>query len=134
MKPYIKPIIVTPQDIDLNGHVGNIRYLEWFMEGATEHSESLGLGFETLKAQNRSWIAKEHHITYKHGALLGDALTLRTWIESIKLAQGVRRYELLSDATGKVICDGYTTWVFVEYPSLRPQRFSPEMIALFDGD
>ncbi|KIM12838.1 MAG: hypothetical protein KU37_00120 [Sulfuricurvum sp. PC08-66] len=131
MTPYIKTFTVEPSDIDINGHVGNIRYLEWFIQSATEHSESVGLGFETLKAQNRSWIVKEHHIEYKNGAFLGEALSLRTWIESVKVAQSVRRYELLADATGKVICTGYTTWVFVEYPSLRPARIPHEMIELY---
>ena len=51
---YKKIITVTQKDIDLNGHVGNIRYLEWFLAAAEEHSVKLGVGFEALKGTTKT--------------------------------------------------------------------------------
>ncbi len=133
MKRYKKRFTVQKEDIDLNGHVGNIRYLEWFLEAATEHSEKLGFGFEVLKALNRTWVAKEHRIAYKLSALEGDELELETWLESIKSAQGVRKYALRNAADGRLICEGGTTWVFVELDTYRPKRIPEELMQVYEA-
>ncbi len=128
MNNYTKTFTVTNDDIDMNGHVGNIRYLEWFLEAAHEHSEALGLGFEELKEMNRTWVAKEHHIAYKHSALEGDELELETWLENIKSAQGVRRYALRKAADATALCEGWTSWVFVELGTYRPKRIPEALV------
>ncbi len=133
MKRYIKRFTVRKEDIDLNGHVGNIRYLEWFLEAATEHSEKLGLGFEALKAMHRTWVAKEHRIAYKQSALEGDELELETWLESVKSAQGVRRYLLRHAADGRPVCEGETTWVFVELDTFRPKRIPETLMQAYEA-
>lgn len=131
MKRYKKRFTVQKEDIDLNGHVGNIRYLEWFLGAATEHSERLGAGFEALKSMQRTWVAKEHRIAYKHSALEGDELELETWLESIKSVQGVRKYTLRNAADGREICEAETSWVFVELDTYRPKRIPETLIQAY---
>ncbi|WP_428738781.1 acyl-CoA thioesterase [Sulfurimonas sp.] len=128
MKKYCKKIVVKPSDIDENGHVNNLRYMEWFVDIAVEHSDSLNVGHVTLQAINRTWMAKEHHITYHLSAFEGDELELCTWIESVKTVQSVRKYELKNITTGKTICEGWTNWVFVEFTTFRPQKIPKELI------
>ncbi len=125
---FTKKIIVQEEDIDVNGHVGNIRYLEWFIDIAVAHSDFLSLGFDVLKKFNRTWVAREHNIAYKQSALLGDELILNTWVQSVKKAQSIRRYELINEQTGKIICEGWTNWVFVEIETYRPQKIPEELI------
>jgi acyl-CoA thioester hydrolase len=132
MKRYKKRFTVQKEDIDQNGHVGNIRYLEWFLEAAAEHSGKLGFGFEALKAMHRTWVAKEHRIAYKHSALEGDELELETWLESVKSVQGVRKYVLRNAADGRLVCEGETTWVFVESDTYRPKRIPEELMHAFE--
>ncbi len=128
---FTKKIIVQKEDIDVNGHVGNIRYLEWFIDIAVAHSDFLGLGFDALKKFNRTWVAREHNIAYKQSALLGDELLLNTWAQSVKKAQSIRQYELLNAKTGKIICEGWTNWVFVEMETYRPQKIPEEFISKY---
>lgn len=128
MKKYTKQFSVQKKDIDVNGHVSNIRYLEWFIESAVAHSDALGVGFEILNKENRTWVAKEHHIIYKMGAFEGDKLEIRTWVESVKTAQSVRKYEITNLNTNKVVCEGWTNWVYVELSSLRPQKIPQPLI------
>lgn len=128
---FTKKIIVQKEDIDVNGHVGNIRYLEWFIDIAVAHSDFLGLGFDALKKFNRTWVAREHNIAYKQSALLGDELLLNTWVQSVKKAQSIRQYELLNAKTSKVICEGWTNWVFVEMETYRPQKIPEEFISKY---
>ena len=46
---YEMKIKVSTGDIDFNGHVNNLRYLEWMINSAVEHSESLGLILKLIK-------------------------------------------------------------------------------------
>jgi acyl-CoA thioester hydrolase len=130
---YEKKIIVSKSDIDFNGHVGNIRYLEWFLEAASEHSQKLHLGFEDLQSMNSTWVAKDHHISYKSSAFESDQLLLKTWLDSMKSAQGVRKYKLTNITTGKLVCEGETIWVFVDSVSFRPKRLPKEWIEAFNA-
>ena len=77
---------------------------------------------------HRTWVAKEHCIAYKHSALEGDELGLDTWLESVGSVQGMRKYELRSAADGILICEGHTTWVFVELETFRPKRIPKTLI------
>ena len=131
IEKFTKKIIVQKEDIDVNGHVGNIRYLEWFIDIAVAHSDFLGLGFDALKKFNRTWVAREHNIAYKQSALVGDKLLLNTWVQSVKKAQSIRQYELLNVKTGKIICEGWTNWVFVEIETYRPQKIPEEFISKY---
>ncbi len=128
LKRYTKKFVVEKRDIDFNGHVGNIRYLEWFLDAATAHSEALGLGFETLKKTGSTWVAREHNIVYKSSAFEGDELELTTWLESIRAVQGIRRYELRKSADDSLICEGKTTWVFVGLDTYRPKKIPRELM------
>ena len=131
MKYYKKTFTVQKKDIDINGHVNNVRYLEWFLTAATEHSEQLGFSFETLRGMNRTWVAKEHRILYKSSALEEENLILETWLEEIKSAQGVRKYELRNAQSQKVVCEGSTVWVFVELETYRPKRIPDDLVRLY---
>jgi len=127
MKRYKKTFTVQHHDIDFNGHVGNIRYLEWFLGAAVEHSDLLGLGFEALKNIQRTWVAKEHHIAYRNSAFEGDVLELETWLESIRSVQGIRKYELRNTKDNTILCEGSTTWVFVALDTYRPKKIPDDL-------
>lgn len=133
MKHYSKRFTVKKEDIDFNGHVGNIRYLEWFLEAATEHSEHLGMGFEALRAMHRTWVAKEHRIAYKSSALEGDELVLETWLEEVRSVQGIRKYLLYNAADERLICEGETTWVFVELETYHPKRIPKNLLSAYES-
>ena len=125
---FEKKLIVQKDDIDVNGHVSNVRYLEWFMDSAVEHSDFLGVGVEALQKNNRTWVAKEHHISYKQSAFEGDELVMKTWVDSVKITQSIRKYELYNLKTDKIVCEGWTNWVFVEMQTYRPCKIPNELI------
>lgn len=125
---FEKKLIVQKDDIDVNGHVSNVRYLEWFMDSAVEHSDFLGVGVEALQKNNRTWVAKEHHISYKQSAFEDDELVMKTWVDSVKIAQSIRKYELYNLKTDKIVCEGWTNWVFVEMQTYRPCKIPNELI------
>ncbi|WP_457560138.1 acyl-CoA thioesterase [Caminibacter sp.] len=129
---FIKEIIVKEEDIDFNGHVNNLRYLEWMINSAMEHSREEGFDEKYYKNLGATWVAKSHFIEYKKPAFICEKLILKTWIENIKHVFAIRKYQILKDEV--VICEGKSEWVFVDMKSMRPKRIPKELSGKFISD
>jgi acyl-CoA thioester hydrolase len=132
MNVFSKKITVSPDDIDFNGHVNNLKYLEWMINSAMEHSRTEGFDEEYYKNSGATWVAKSHFIEYKKPAFEGDELILKTWIESIKHVIAVRRYEIYKN--NDLIASGKSEWVYVDIDSMRPKRIPKELSGKFISD
>jgi acyl-CoA thioester hydrolase len=129
MNVFTKNIKVTSDDIDFNGHVNNLRYLEWMINSAMEHSRKEGFDEEYYKNNNGTWVAKSHYIEYKKPAFENDELVLKTWIEEIKHVIAKRVYEIYKNE--ELIAKGKSEWVFVDLSTMRPKRIPKELIEKF---
>ena len=129
MKVFEKEIVVKQSDIDFNSHVNNLKYLEWMINSAMEHSVINGYGVEYYKSHGVSWVAKSHYIEYKLPAFKDDKLLLKTWIDEIKKVSVIRKYEIYKD--DKLITHGWSEWVFVDMQSKRPKRILSEISEKF---
>jgi len=130
VKRYRYRFKVAADDIDFNGHVGNVTYLAWMIEAATLHSQSLGLGYERCRELGGTWVAKSHKIEYRRPAFEGDELEMQTWIETIGKIKSIRRYALIRLSDEALICEGETEWVFVDSQKMRPMKIPS---AIIDG-
>jgi acyl-CoA thioester hydrolase len=131
MKPkvYEKKIVVGSDDIDFNGHVNNLKYLEWMINVAMEHSTHEGFGIEYYKTHGVSWVARKHCIEYKLPAFEGDELILKTWIDDVHKIMVVRKYEIYKN--DKLITKGFSEWVFVDFKTKRPKKIPEDIIKKF---
>ena len=130
---YKYTINVSQEDIDLNGHVSNITYLEWMIEAATRHSDAVGYGFDACHKLGGMWVAKSHHIEYKRPVFAGETLRMETWVEDTRNVMSVRRYVLTRCEDGAVVCEGRTEWVYADLHTMRPKKIPPQMKAAFEG-
>ncbi len=128
MRPqiYEEKIIVKKSDIDFNGHVNNLKYLEWMVNAAIKHSESLGFNPDVYKKIGSTWFVKSHHIEYKYPAFLGDELLIKTWIDEVGKITSKRKYEIYKEA--KLLAFGETEWIFVDIKTHRPKKIPKEII------
>ena len=128
MKPQIfkVKIKVKKDDIDFNGHVNNLKYLEWMINSAVKHSESLGFTPEKYKEIGSTWFVKSHHIEYKKPAFLNDELIIKTWIDEVKKITSVRKYELYKG--DELLAFGETEWIFVDINTHRPKKIPDDVI------
>jgi acyl-CoA thioester hydrolase len=124
---------VTKEDIDFNGHVNNVTYLSWMIEAATQHSKSVGSGYEKCIELGGTWVAKSHTIEYKKPSFENDELLMKTWIEDIGKLMSIRRYELTRQSDNALICEGKTEWVFVDSEKMRPMKIPKEIIKGFEN-
>jgi len=122
---------VTPGDIDHNGHVGNLRYLEWMLEAAQRHSESVGCDFDACRELGGTWVAKSHRIEYRRPAFEGDRLRMESWLESVERVIALRRYRILRVSDEMLLAEGETEWVWSDPASGRPRRIPAEVSEKF---
>ena len=122
---------VRSEHIDHNGHVGNLRYLEWMLEAAQKHSESVGCDFDSCREHGGTWVAKSHHIEYRRPAFAGDRLRMETWLESVERVIALRRYRIVRVEDEVLLAEGETEWVWSDPASGRPRRIPAEVSERF---
>ncbi|MCI5850129.1 MAG: acyl-CoA thioesterase [Sutterellaceae bacterium] len=114
---YEKHVTVGPESIDALGHVNNREYLRWMEEVATEHSESLGWSQERYIREKHVWVVREHWIEYLRPAVLGDELTVYTWLQEAHGSVCLRRYAVVKD--GKAVLRAATEWAHIDFETKR---------------
>ena len=131
MPLYTLPIQVTERDIDANGHVNNIVYVQWMQDVAIAHSASVGCTAATTAA-GCAWVARSHWIEYLRPAFAGDRVLVQTWlVDATRKSTSPRRYRMVRESDGAVLARGETLWVFVDSRSGRPRTVPPEVIGCF---
>ena len=124
---YSYEFTVPPDALDENGHVNNVRYVQWMQEAAVRHYESLG-GIPLTQAIGATWVVRSHNIEYLRPAFAGERIEVRTWVVNIHRVRSLRRYRFTCLADGKLLVKGETDWVFVDAKTGAP-RLIPEEIA-----
>ena len=115
---------VGPGDIDDLGHVNNIVYLRWVQEAATAHWRAAAPP-EAVDAV--AWVVRRHEIDYRHPAMPGDRIVVRTWIGAAEGLTFERLTAILRASDRRVLAEGRTLWIPVDARSGRPTRVSEEV-------
>ena len=80
---YVKQLLVDADSTDVHGHVNNQEYLRWMEEIAIEHSSAQGWPMERYLNSGASWYVSSHFIEYLQQAMLGDEITVYTWVAAM---------------------------------------------------
>lgn len=119
---YTHSLIVTQDDIDVNNHVNNIKYIQWMQDCAAAHSDSLGFSLERYMKLGATWVVKSHQIDYMRSALLNDQIDILTWISKVEKSRFTRNYEFRRKSDNKVLAKAQTQWVYFDIETKRPCR------------
>ena len=76
------------------------------------------------------WVVTRHEIDYLRATLVGETLTLTTWVGEPKGARFDRFVEI-SGADGQLRVKAVTTWAIVDRATGRLARVRPEIAAPF---
>lgn len=128
MTTYEMQLTVTNDDLDNLDHVNNVRYVQWVQDIAEKHWN------EKATDQILSdyfWVLLDHHISYKNPALLGDAITLKTYIKSSGGVTCVRMVEILDQTSHTLLALSETKWCLVSQKNMKPARITDEIRTLF---
>lgn len=129
MQIFRKEIKVSQTDLDQLNHVNNVRYVQWIQDIAEAH---------WLKNASQQildsyyWVLVKHTIDYKGQAFLGDAVLIKTFVESSKGVSSIRKVEMYNQNSDKLIITSETKWCLINKNSNRPTRITPEIAELFN--
>jgi acyl-CoA thioester hydrolase len=123
---YSFEIEVKPGDVDRNGHVNNVVYIQWMQDAAIAHARASGCT-KASQAVGASWVVRTHHIEYLTPLFAGDKVTVLTWPANFQRVRSVRKYKFVRAQDGAVIARAETDWVFVNATTGRPQSIPEEV-------
>jgi acyl-CoA thioester hydrolase len=116
--------------MDENGHVNNVRFVQWMQDAAVRHYESLG-GISLSQAVGATWVVRSHNIEYLRPAFAGDCIQVRTWVVNIHRVRSLRRYRFIRVADGKLLVKAETDWIFVNATSGAPMAVPEQILHIF---
>lgn len=122
---YSFNLTVTKKDIDHLNHVNNVVYVNWILEAAEKHWESL-----SSKKMNETyvWVVLRHEIDYLSSAMLDDEITVSTWIGD---SLGVKSDRFVVIKRGdKLLAKAKTIWCLLDKESMKPIRIPLELKGL----
>mgnify|MGYP003611087507 FL=1 len=128
---YTQQIIIGQDDIDMQRRVSNLRYVAWMQDVAVAHSAACGWPMPRYEAIGQGWVVRQHTITYKRPAFLGDEVTAAAWIASYASRRSVRRYVFWNTADKTLLAEAETQWVFIDMVSGKPVTVPEELQASF---
>jgi len=105
---------VTPDEIDQQEHVHNLRYLQWTLWAAHAHSAAGGWDSADALRKGFGWVVRSHDITYRAAALEGDQIVIQTWISELTAIAIRRRYAICRPADRQVLAKVETRWVLAD--------------------
>lgn len=112
-------IEVTAQDVDRNGHVNNVVYIQWMQDAAIAHARVSGCTAASQEA-GASWVVRTHHIEYLMPAFAGEKITVITWPANFQRVRSLRKYKFVRASDEAVIARAETDWVFINAKTGRP--------------
>lgn len=124
---YTQQITVWQDDIDMQHRVSNLRYMAWMQDVAVAHSAVCGWPMERYDSIGQGWVVRQHTITYKRPAFLGDVITAATWIASYASRRSLRRYAFWNAKEKALLAEAETQWVFIDMTSGKPVSVPGEL-------
>ncbi len=122
---------VTEPDIDAMHHVNNLEYLRWTLRAAHGHSKAVGWSADRFRAYGAGFIVRSHNIKYRSPALLGDHVTIKTWVKELNKVSSIRKYQIIRSSDQKRLADAETNWVFVDFQTTTLQSIPDEIRSAF---
>lgn len=118
--------MVKPEDIDAQGHVNNVRYLQWIQDVAVAHWLSRATGGQKDQIV---WVVMRHEIDYLRPAFENEAITVATWVGESSGAKWERFTDI--GRGGEILVKAKSVWVALDSKRLRPRRVDAELKETF---
>jgi acyl-CoA thioester hydrolase/thioesterase-3 len=122
-------IRIRPDDIDLNNHVHNTKYLDFVLAARYEQMiNNYKMSMEEFYSLGFNWVVSATYIEYKRALLLGDKISVRTQIDSVKGAQSKVNFWVVKNENNKIAAEGYLLYTMISLKSGRPVRIPEDII------
>ena len=126
--PFALAVRVAPDDIDALGHVNNVVYLRWVQDVAVAHWEAAAT---PAQRESLAWVAVRHEIDYKHPAMPGDEIVVRTWVGTAEAVRFERHTEVRRARDERLLAKARTIWAPIDPVTGRVTRVGEDVRTAF---
>ena len=116
---------VRSYELDMNNHVNNANYLQYFEAARMDYLKEIGFNFPEFFAKGYALYVSKIEVVYKAPAFLDDRLKVVTQPVVLKKASGVFDQSIYRG--DQLICAGKITWACVNSngrPAPVPDEFN----------
>ena len=113
---------VKPDEIDLQGHVNNVRYVQWIQDVAVAHWQHAATAEQLARV---TWVVLRHEIDYLRPAFESEEITVCTWVGKAAAARSERFTEIRRG--DEILVQAKSIWCALDAKSLRPRRIDEEL-------
>ncbi len=122
-------VIIRPDDLDMNNHVHNTKYLDYVQAARFEQMvDKYKMSMEMFHERGFNWVASSAYIEYKRALRLGDKIVVKTQVDSVSGAQSKVNFWIEKRENGKVSASGYILYTMISLKSGRPIRIPQDII------
>jgi len=126
---FSSEIKVRPDDIDLNNHLHNAKYLDYVQAARFEQmTNNYKMPMEEFIEKGYNWVASAANINWKRPLKLGDTAIVKTQMDSVNGAQCQVNFWIENKETNKLVSEGHFIYTMVSVKSGRPVRITDEII------
>ena len=116
-------IVVNLEDIDVLNHVNNAVYVKWMDKVAFDHWAFLT---RNNPLPQFIWVVLRHEIDYVKQAVLGDKITVKTWVGETKGFKSERYMEFYKN--NDVLVKAKTIWGMLDAETYKPSRIRENVL------
>lgn len=125
-------IPVRPDDIDMNQHVHNSKYLDYVLAARYDQMERCyRMPMSAFVERGFSWFVKVAHIEHKRELFLGDRARVKTRVSKLEKRSCFVEFEILRDENSKLVAEGWFEYTMVSITNGRAVEIPEDIITAY---
>lgn len=121
-------ITIRPDDIDLNNHVHNTKYLDYVLAARYDQMKRFyKFPMSEFHDKGFNWVVSITHIEYKRALSLDDKIVVKTQLDNFNGAQCKVNFWIEKIENKKIAAEGYLIYTMISIKSGRPMRITEDM-------
>lgn len=122
-------ITIRPDDIDLNNHVHNAKYLDFVQAARYEQmKKNYNMPMEDFHKLGYNWVASSTFIEWKRALLFDDKIIVKAQLDYIDGAQCKVNFWIVKQANNKIASEGNIIYTMISMKTGRPVRIPEDVI------
>ena len=128
-KRFASELVVRPDDIDMNNHVHNTKYLDYVLFARYDQmGRCYGMSMDEFISNGWTWVIKACFIEFKRALKLADHVVIQTWLDSYERTDVRVGFRILKKDTMKVCAEGYLINTMVSLQTGRAEQIPARVI------
>lgn len=120
------------RDVDPAGHLNNANYMAYIENCTVQAAASFGWPMtRMIEEEGFGIIARRYRLEYIEPAVMGDDLSVSTWVSDVRRASAIRHNTVRRAADGKLLARAHVLWAWLDLASGRLTRIPPHFIKDF---